>query len=287
MRREPSSCMHGGRSAASLTGRATTSAAPTGVSRERGPAEDFIQSMAGRGRPWHAVCAPDPSGGRGRLAASRSGVQRQPRASTTRHSGRRQSGCLAIVHLFAAPYIPNTVRRGCALACASIGQPCVHASGCAVDARTQRRLASASIQSLQPTVRWSPGPDCYESRTVSGLGALETSTEWNGRRLLIAASPAPGWTAAALPPPPALHRAATDWRHGLGLKFSSPHLRSQVQPASSSLWTRAASSLYTQYGTHQMAVPHAAGDLTFLTALPAWNIRTCALAVTLVLAYLP
>lgn len=36
-----------------------------------------------------------------------------------------------------------------------------------------------------------------------------------------------------------------------------------------------------------MAVPHAAGDLTFLTALPAWNIRLCALAVTLVLAYLP
>ncbi|UKZ63662.1 uncharacterized protein TrAtP1_004888 [Trichoderma atroviride] len=101
--------------------------------------------------------------------------------------------------------------------------------------------------------RRSGGRPAQTARTVSGLGALETNTEWNGHALLIAASPAPGWTAAALPPPPALHRAATDWRHGLGLKFSSPHLRSQFQPASSSLWTRAAAAASTQYkdGTHQ------------------------------------
>ncbi|KAL6909027.1 hypothetical protein GGI43DRAFT_166168 [Trichoderma evansii] len=87
--------------------------------------------------------------------------------------------------------------------------------------------------------RRSGGRPAQTARTVSGLGALETSTEWNGHHLLIAASPAPGWTVTVLPPPPSLHRAATNWRHGLGLKFSSPHLRSQVQ-ASSSLWTRAA-----------------------------------------------
>lgn len=40
--------MHGGRSAASLAGRATTSAAPTGVSREQ---ESRKTSMAGQGRP--------------------------------------------------------------------------------------------------------------------------------------------------------------------------------------------------------------------------------------------
>lgn len=111
-------------------------------------------------------------------------------------------------------------------------------------------LVSANHVSMRVGVRWmrgrsagwlspqsslasrrSGGRPAQTARTVSGLGALETSAARNGHRLLIAAWPAPGWTVTALSPttltPPGCNRLEAR----LGLKFSSPHLRSQVQPA--------------------------------------------------------
>lgn len=145
VRREPSSCMHGVHSFHPY------SAVPP--REQRPPASQRNRS---RGRlPWpgnrlHIVCTLYPRpGSRGvrLLAASWRWIA-------------AASGRLAVWPSSSSCPLPRIPKSGCALACASIGQPCVHASGCAVDARTQRRLAFASVQSRQPTVRWSPGPDC-------------------------------------------------------------------------------------------------------------------------------